>query len=165
MRMKFSPRVESDGAGGYRWSYDSREHGNRRPLSMMVKICAAVWAIVAIIMFVIAGGRYLKDALIFAAATCAGTVILPALIWLAMPPVLSFSLTEAHIEAWPKGRSSGIYPFRNVRRVTLRHDRDEIYLHYAVGGLQVLVPPEDYDRVLEYIQDRLPAGTEVQHDW
>ena len=163
--MRYSDRVEPDGAGGYQWSYDPGAHGNRRPLWQMLAISGAVWAVIAIALLAVAGGRYLKDALIFVLGTGAGIVGLPALIWLLIPTVLDYHLTEAYIEAWPKGRSSGIHRFQYVRRVTLRPDKDEIYLRFALGGLQILVPPEDYDLVLKAIQDKVPPGTEIQHDW
>ena len=46
--------------------------------------------------------------------------------------------------------------FSGVKRVIAKRDKNLIVLKNLITKLQLLVPPEDYDLVLEYIQSRVP---------
>ena len=157
----FPKRVTQGDDGAYRWTYDLKAHGNFAALRTMVGVCAAVAVPIALVMLVMTWGFGRAQAALTCLGLLALMVGLPALIWWLSPPDPSFRLAEAEIEAWPKGRNRNLHSLRDVKQVLLRPDIDRIPLRWAVTGLHIYVPPEDFDLVLEHILARVPEGTEI----
>ena len=159
----FPDRVAQGGDGAYYWTYDMKAQGNSAPFWTMVFIGAAVFVPVALIMLFLTWQYGALQAALACLSLLAIGVALPALIWKLQPPSLKYRMTEAEIQSWPKGRGNNIHHFEGVRRVTLRPDIDRVQLRWAVFGLHVYVPREDYSGVVEYILAHVPQGAEVVH--
>ena len=153
------PTLYEDGA--YRWTYDMKAHGNSTQFWFMVKVCAAVAAPIGLVMLVLIWQYGAAQAILSVLFLWAVTVLLPALIWRLAPPNPSYRMSETEIEAWPKGKNRNIHAFKGLKRMTLRPDIDRIHLKWALGGLHVYVPPEDYGLVKDFILSHVPAGVEV----
>ncbi len=156
----FPRKVQQGDDGAYRWTYDTKAQGNSQPRKTMVFISAAVFVPIALIMLFMTWQYGELQALLFCLGLLAIGVGLPALIWVLLPPNPSFKMTEAYIESWPKGKGNNIHHYEGVRRVTMEPRVDRIRLKWAVTGLDVYVPREDYAFVRDYILERVPADAE-----
>lgn len=151
---EFPDRVTLGEDGSYRWRYDLKAHHNTAPMEMMVKISLAVGVPIALIMLVLTWQYGPLQATLSSLGMLAMLVLLPTLIWKLLPPDPMFRMDEAQIEAWPKGRSSGIYAFKGLTEVTPDPGVDRIILRWRVTRLEVYVPPEDYEFVKAFLMER-----------
>ena len=158
---QFPQRVARGEDGAYRWTYSFRAHHNYGGLWLMVGICAAIGVPVALIMLVMTWPYGHLQAALSALGLVAMVVVLPALIWRLSPPDPSFELTDRTIEAWPKGKGRNLHSLDGVRQVTVRPGEDRVILRFAVTGVHVYIPPEDFDFVREAILACVPEGTPV----
>ena len=156
----FPHRLQRGDDGAYRWTYAQRAQGNRTPIETMVKVCAAVFVPIAVVMLFMTWSYGAGQALLFTGGMLLMGVGLPTLIWLLAPPNLSFKMTGEYIKSWPKGRGNNIHRYEGVRRVTMEPRVDRIRLKWAVTGLDVYVPREDYAFVRDYILERVPKDAE-----
>ena len=156
----FPKRLQQGDDGAYRWTYDIKAQGNRAPARTMVFICAAIFVPIALIMLFMTWQYGELQALLFCLGLLALGVGLPALIWVLLPQNASYKMTGEYIEAWPKGRGNNIHRYEGVRRVTMEPRIDRIRLKWAVTGLDVYVPREDYAFVRDYILERVPQEAE-----
>ena len=159
----FPNRVIRYDDGAYRWTYNLRQEGNDAPQWTMVKICAAVFIPIALIMLVMIWQYGARDAVLCCLGLLAIGVGLPALIWKLAPPDPSFKMTDEYIEAWPKGRGQNIHTFQGVRRVEMEPALDRIRIKWVVSGLDVYVPREDYGLVRDFILDHVPESAEKRY--
>lgn len=157
---EFPNRVTQYDDGAYRWTYDLRSEGNDAPRWTMVKICAAVFIPIALIMLVMTWQYGPLEAVLYCLGLLAIGVGLPALIWHMAPPDPSFKMTDEFIEAWPKGRGQNIHTYEGVRQVAIEPALDRIRLKWVVSGLDVYVPREDYALVRDFILDHVPGKAE-----
>ena len=157
----FPHKVRQGDDGAYRWNYNMKENGNNAPFWTMIGICAAIGVPVALIMLVMTWPYGHLQAALSALGLVAMVVVLPALIWRLSPPDPSFELTDRTIEAWPKGKGRNLHSLDGVRQVTVRPGEDRVILRFAVTGVHVYIPPEDFDFVREAILACVPEGTPV----
>ena len=144
-------RVYRDADGAFYWTYAAKAHGNDAMFRGMVKVCAAVFIPIALVVLALTWQfDPLQSALICLGMLALG-VGLPALIWRLAPLDPSYMLTEETIEAWPRGRGRNLHFLNDVRQVTLEPDIDCIRLKWVVTGLDIYVPPEDYEMVRDFI--------------
>ena len=149
---QFTDRVTLGEDGAYRWRYDLKKNGNSAPMETMVKVCAAIGVPIALIMLAMTWQFDPLQAALIALGFLVLMVGLPALVWKLMPPDPMFKMDETQIQAWPKGKTSGIHRFEGVRDVAFEPDLDRITLRWRVDRLEVYVPSEDYDFVREFIR-------------
>lgn len=157
----FPTRVARGGDGAYRWRYDMKAHGNDAPMRMMLKIGLAIGAPVALVLLALTWGYDPLQAMLTSLGVLALIVLLPLLIWKLAPPDAGYRMDETQIEAWPKGRNNNIHPFKGVTNVESDRRQDRIVLRWRVTRLEVYVPPEDYDFVMEFIRVHVPEGARM----
>ena len=154
--------VEDDGV--CRWTYDLKAHGNDDLFRKMMKILVAIFAPVAVIMLVMGWRFDPLQAVLIALGMAAIGILLPALLWRVMAINPSYEMTAEYIESWPRGKGRNIHTYGGVRRIVLCEDRDLIRLRGRIGGLDMYVPPEDYEWVLAFVLKRVPENTEVTRE-
>ncbi len=158
----FPDRVTLYDDGAYRWTYDTRANHNSSQYETMVRICLVVSLPIAVIMLVMTWQYGAAQALLSVLGLLALTVGLPALIWKLSPVNPSFRMSATEIEAWPKGRSRHLHTFDTLRGVQMCSERDLIRLRWALGGMDVYVPAEDFRLVADFIAAHAPSGVGIQ---
>ena len=159
--FEFPDRVEQFHDGQYCWSYDTRpRHHNDIFLHWLKIAMLAALPFALVLLLILLPYRPVTGALC-AVGLLAFVAMIQVLNWKVFYARLEFRMGEEEIETWPKPRhSTGIYPFKGVRRVRCVPDRDLIELKHRDANIRVYVPQEDYELVQEFIRSRVPEGTE-----
>ena len=157
----FPDRATPDENGEYRWRYDQKAHCNIDMLVAWARIPFAVTVPMGIYLLLNLWPSGPWRALLWGLTVGVGFELVMLLVYAIFPPSIAFRLANDEIEIWPKPRrSDNIFKLKDVRRITLRPERDLILLKFLLTSERVYVAREDFELVAGLLRERTPQGTE-----
>ena len=160
---QYPHRVTRGDDGVYRWLGQFSDEQKRKVVKITLGVCGACCLVLLAMGYYLDGFGSMFGVMLL---SCLGVMAIAGLICLLYYRGSGtiwqpYELTEEYVRYVGSTKTNVYFYFRQIRRVKVSAEKSLIEVASLLTTAPILVPPEDFRFVEDYILNRLPESTEV----